>query len=73
MHEIHEGDLPYRPVRYVAQAWSVAQVMRVLDLIQSATDTEAPSIHTDGIKLNSSFGAGPLNTLLLSADPPACA
>ena len=43
LHEIHEGDLPYRPVGCVAQAWSVAQVLRVLDLIQSATDTETPS------------------------------
>jgi len=43
LHEIHEGDPPYRPVGCMAQAWSVAQVLRVLDLIQSAGDAAANS------------------------------
>ena len=34
LHEIHEGDPPHRPVGCTAQAWSVAQVLRVLRLIE---------------------------------------
>ena len=34
LHEIHEGDPPHRPVGCIAQAWSVAQVLRVLQLIE---------------------------------------
>ena len=29
LHEIHEGDSPHRPVGCIAQAWSVAEVLRV--------------------------------------------
>jgi glycogen debranching enzyme len=34
LHEIHEGDVPHRPVGCPAQAWSVAEVLRVLRLIE---------------------------------------
>lgn len=35
LHEIHEADAPHRPVGCIAQAWSVAEVLRVLELIES--------------------------------------
>ncbi len=34
LHEIHEGDPPHRPVGCVAQAWSVAELLRVLRLLE---------------------------------------
>lgn len=34
LHEIHEGDPPHRPVGCIAQAWSVAEVLRVQNLIE---------------------------------------
>ncbi|MCC7145185.1 MAG: glycogen debranching enzyme family protein [Phycisphaeraceae bacterium] len=34
LHEIHEADPPFRPVGCIAQAWSVAEVLRVLILIE---------------------------------------
>ncbi len=34
LHEIHEGDPPHRPVGCIAQAWSVAAILRVLQLIR---------------------------------------
>ncbi len=34
LHEIHEADVPHRPVGCPAQAWSVAEVLRVLRLIE---------------------------------------
>lgn len=37
LREIHEADPPHRPVGCIAQAWSVAQVLRVLDLIRRAS------------------------------------
>lgn len=36
LREIHEADPPHRPVGCIAQAWSVAQVLRVLHLIRKA-------------------------------------
>ncbi len=33
VHEIYEGDPPHRPVGCIAQAWSVAELLRVLWLI----------------------------------------
>ncbi|HEX7010578.1 MAG TPA: amylo-alpha-1,6-glucosidase, partial [Phycisphaeraceae bacterium] len=33
LHEIHEGDPPHRPVGCIAQAWSVAEVLRAWRLI----------------------------------------
>ncbi len=35
LHEIHEADWPHRAVGTPAQAWSVAEVVRVLTLIES--------------------------------------
>jgi predicted glycogen debranching enzyme len=35
LHEIYEADLPHRPVGCPAQAWSIAEVLRVLRLIES--------------------------------------
>lgn len=35
LHEIHEADWPHRAVGTPAQAWSVAEVIRVLSLIES--------------------------------------
>ncbi len=35
LHEIHEAAYPHRAVGCMAQAWSVAEVIRVLDLIHS--------------------------------------
>ncbi len=35
LHEIHEAAAPHRPVGCIAQAWSVAEVLRVLRLIES--------------------------------------
>lgn len=34
LHEIHEGDEPHAPVGCIAQAWSVAEVLRVACLIE---------------------------------------
>jgi glycogen debranching enzyme len=34
LHEIHEAAPPHRPVGCMAQAWSVAEVLRVLQLLQ---------------------------------------
>ncbi|MCC7409495.1 MAG: glycogen debranching enzyme family protein [Phycisphaeraceae bacterium] len=34
LHEIHEADVPHRPVGCMAQAWSVAEVLRVLTMIE---------------------------------------
>ena len=34
LHEIHDGDPPHRPVGCMAQAWSVAELLRVLWLIE---------------------------------------
>ena len=34
LHEVHEAVPPYRPVGCMAQAWSVAEVIRVLGLIE---------------------------------------
>ena len=34
LHEIYEADPPHRPVGCMAQAWSVAQVLRVLHLLK---------------------------------------
>ncbi len=36
LHEIHEADPPHRPVGCIAQAWSVAEVLRVLRLIETS-------------------------------------
>lgn len=36
LHEIHEGNLPHRPVGCPAQAWSVAEVLRIARLIELA-------------------------------------
>lgn len=36
LHEIHEAAPPHRPVGCMAQAWSVAEVLRVLRLIETA-------------------------------------
>ncbi len=36
LNEIHEGEAPHRPVGCIAQAWSVAEVLRVLTLIAQA-------------------------------------
>jgi glycogen debranching enzyme len=33
LHEIHEADEPHRPEGCIAQAWSVAEVIRALKLI----------------------------------------
>ncbi len=38
LHEIHEAQPPHRPVGCMAQAWSIAEVLRVLRLIE----TDAP-------------------------------
>ncbi len=35
LHEIHEAALPYRPEGCIAQAWSVAELLRVLTLIET--------------------------------------
>jgi len=40
--EIFEGDLPHRPVGCVAQAWSVAEVLRTY--IEDVKDIPPPSI-----------------------------
>ena len=34
LHEIHEGEPPHRPVGCIAQAWSVAEVLRVVRLLE---------------------------------------
>ncbi len=39
LHEIHEAQPPHRPVGCLAQAWSVAEVLRVLRLIDEGQDT----------------------------------
>ena len=36
LHEIHDADPPHHPAGCIAQAWSVAEVLRVLQLIKSA-------------------------------------
>ena len=33
LHEIHEAQPPHRPVGCMAQAWSVAELVRVMSLI----------------------------------------
>lgn len=38
IREIHEGDLPHRPVGCVGQAWSVAEVLRVLKMLHDTRD-----------------------------------
>jgi len=35
LHEVHEANVPHRPVGCIAQAWSVAELLRVLALIQT--------------------------------------
>jgi len=35
LYEIHEADRPHRPVGCMAQAWSVAEVLRVLKLMET--------------------------------------
>lgn len=42
LHEIHDGDTPHRPAGCMAQAWSVAEVLRALLL------TRAPCRGADG-------------------------
>ena len=39
LHEIYEGESPHRSVGCIAQAWSVAEVIRALTLIESTSDT----------------------------------
>ncbi|NLN30947.1 MAG: amylo-alpha-1,6-glucosidase, partial [Bacteroidales bacterium] len=34
LSEIHDGDPPHAPRGAVSQAWSVAEVLRVIDLIE---------------------------------------
>jgi glycogen debranching enzyme len=34
IHEICEGDEPHRPVGCPAQAWSVAEVLRLADVLK---------------------------------------
>jgi len=35
LNEIHEGDPPHRPVGCIAQAWSIAEVLRVRQMIKT--------------------------------------
>lgn len=42
LHEIHEAESPHRPVGCMAQAWSVAEVLRVVRLIERGT-SDCPS------------------------------
>ena len=36
LHEIYEADAPHRAVGAVAQAWSIAEVLRVWRMIETA-------------------------------------
>ena len=38
LHEIHEGDPPHRPAGCIAQAWSVAEVLRIVRLIEKGCE-----------------------------------
>jgi len=43
LHEIHEADSPHRPVGCPAQAWSVAELIRSIDLIDNPPETKSKS------------------------------
>jgi hypothetical protein len=62
--EIFEGDAPHAPRGAVAQAWSVAELLRALvEDVQGVTPDEPFRVHdADETRLRSTFKAAPATT-----------
>jgi predicted glycogen debranching enzyme len=74
--EIFDGDAPHRPVGCVAQAWSVAEVLRayveeVRGLRPAARDNADPRAHRGAPPKRAVAAPAPSKSPAASADPPS--